>query len=671
MGKRLLRVTGLWGFAVTIPLLDVMSRSPSLFTTIGTSPLQIVVFALLAIAAGPVLLFAVEAVVMKVAGASASEIVHLVWIAVLATLMMAPIVRRLGLHDALSIVMVVAGGVAVVVAYRRTSWLPRLLVACSLAAPVFVAWFLIASPVSALVRGGVVPVYGSADTIGKRPPIILIVFDEFPLASLVDTDGEIDRARYPNFGRLADGTTWYRNTTAASDSTAQAIPSLLSGLHVAPHTAQVPTAVPRNLFTLLGSEYRFHGRARGLCPRSVCPDVSGSPADVEPGALLELLGESAIAYGHIVSPGGIADRLPAVEALGLGLREPAVEPGTEGAPKATDISDPRLSEFEKIVRQLQLREGHVHILHELLPHRPWTLLPDGRTHSPLDWRIPGLSRDFRWGADPSAPRGSYIRHLTQLAAVDSAIGDVLDRLERSPLFDDAILVVTADHGITFREGENSRLMPNAETLTDIAMLPLFVKYPGQARGRTDDSPASSVDVLPTLIDVLGIDPGWDLDGRSLLDEGRRPQRTLLDSSGRILPLPDELLDVLRDAARDKLARTGWVERPQNETEAFFAADPRVGRDVTELTVRPSTGWTIRWGPDWPHTPNIFPAAITAFGDAEFAGAEIAVSVNGRVAAIARSFLWRGRAWIDTTLLPDAIRPGKNEVAFLVLHRGTG
>ena len=56
--------------------------------------------------------------------------------------------------------------------------------------------------------------------MAQAPPIVLVVFDEFPVASLLDRNHQIDRERYPNFARLAataDGTRVYATRTFHDD----------------------------------------------------------------------------------------------------------------------------------------------------------------------------------------------------------------------------------------------------------------------------------------------------------------------------------------------------------------------------------------------------------------------------------------------------------------------
>jgi type IV secretory pathway TrbD component len=53
-----------------------------------------------------------------------------------------------------------------------------------------------------------------ADT--KRTPVVLVIFDELPVHSLIAADGRVDARCFPNFARLARDATWYRNTTSVA-----------------------------------------------------------------------------------------------------------------------------------------------------------------------------------------------------------------------------------------------------------------------------------------------------------------------------------------------------------------------------------------------------------------------------------------------------------------------
>ena len=84
------------------------------------------------------------------------------------------------------------------------------------------------------------------------------------------------------------------------------------------------------------------------------------------------------------------------------------------------------------------------------------------------------------------------------------LGRVLDQLNNDGLFDSSMIVVTSDHGVSNRPNEFRR----RATLTnfeDILSIPLFIKYPNQKEQETNEIPASSIDIIPTIAEVINAD----------------------------------------------------------------------------------------------------------------------------------------------------------------------
>ena len=115
------------------------------------------------------------------------------------------------------------------------------------------------------------------------------------------------------------------------------------------------------------------------------------------------------------------------------------------------------------------------------------------------------------GGDPWVGNLERQRHLLQAGYADRLVGQVLQRLDEVGVFDDAAIVVTADHGIAFSADPNRRL-PTPEALPEIMWTPLIVKAPGQSAPRVDDANVQSIDVLPTLAALIGVDIPWSVDG---------------------------------------------------------------------------------------------------------------------------------------------------------------
>jgi hypothetical protein len=161
---------------------------------------------------------------------------------------------------------------AVVVTLRHKivrQWLRWLAIA-----PLFsTLMFLVSSPASSIAYG---ENHGGKPMKGTKPTrVVMIVFDEFPVSSLIDpaSPGRIDAARFPNFAALAAGSTWYRNATTVAPFTDAAVPAILTGTY--PKSENTPARVanhPNNLFTALGPEFKMHVHesVTDLCPLRLC-----------------------------------------------------------------------------------------------------------------------------------------------------------------------------------------------------------------------------------------------------------------------------------------------------------------------------------------------------------------------------------------------------------------
>jgi hypothetical protein len=153
-------------------------------------------------------------------------------------------------------------------------------------------------------------------------------------------------------------------------------------------------------------------------------------------------------------------------------------------------------------------------LHVLLPHQPWHYLPTMQDAGEAQGDPADRSNLISW-LDPSSAAVARERHLLQLQAADTLLGRIIDRLKSIGVWDNSVVVVTADHGIAFDSGKAARTI-EGDDADQIVWTPLFIKTPGQSTGRIDDRPAQSVDVVPTIAQLIGVKIPWHVDGRSLL-----------------------------------------------------------------------------------------------------------------------------------------------------------
>jgi len=119
---------------------------------------------------------------------------------------------------------------------------------------------------------------------------------------------------------------------------------------------------------------------------------------------------------------------------------------------------------------------------------------------------------------PLSPARIHLIHDLYRAAVpelDAEMGKFFDALKRQGLYDDALIVVTSDHGEEFREhGRFIHSQPYDET----THVPLFIKFPHSRKAGTRVSRVvETVDLMPTLLEALKLDVPDGVQGESLLD----------------------------------------------------------------------------------------------------------------------------------------------------------
>jgi hypothetical protein len=79
------------------------------------------------------------------------------------------------------------------------------------------------------------------------------------------------------------------------------------------------------------------------------------------------------------------------------------------------------------------------------------------------------------------------------------------------VYDDAVVAVTADHGVAFVTGQHNRATSEASQ-PEVMWTPLLVKAPGQHAGAVSDANLETMDIVPTIAALAGIDIPWRVDG---------------------------------------------------------------------------------------------------------------------------------------------------------------
>ena len=488
--RAVLELFALSGFAVAQPLLDDLGRNASVLVVRGYSGFQIVVMVLAVLVVPPLAAWLVEYIAGGF-GSPARRTVHAGWAGVAGLVVTITLVKpRTGLGSIPILGLGVAVGGVLAILVLRFSHVRQWLRYLAISPLLFASLFLFASPATAVI-GGRDP---AVAVVSVRQPhrIVMVVMDEFPLESLLDGSGHIDATLFPHFGALAAESTWYRNSTTVSPFTETAVPALLTGREP-PSVSALPSAdtYPHNLFTLLGGAYRMnvHEPLTRLCPRSLCRSTHER-------ASLPDLGRTAVSdWWRLTTPG----------------RTPVEKLQTATWPQPQFAGEPFVRSLRPSARP------EMDFLHVALPHQEWRFLPSGQDNhgglAPGMHTPPNQFVKLAWTNPWSAMAGRQA-HLLQVQATDRLIGRIVTRLRKVHAYDDTLLVVTADHGAAFDAHEPVRGV-SATNYPQVLWTPMFIKQPGQASSSVDDRPVRSVDVVPTIADVLGVRIPWSVDGRSV------------------------------------------------------------------------------------------------------------------------------------------------------------
>jgi len=95
-----------------------------------------------------------------------------------------------------------------------------------------------------------------------------------------------------------------------------------------------------------------------------------------------------------------------------------------------------------------------------------------------------MSAVLRTSGNAIRQRG-YQRHLLQVGFVDRLLGQVLDRLQQTGLYERSLILLTSDHGICFRYGELRRDVTKSNAI-DLLPVVLMMKLPGEKKGGVND-----------------------------------------------------------------------------------------------------------------------------------------------------------------------------------------
>ena len=685
-GKRVvfidfLHLFALVGFAVAQPLYDLLGQNPEFFVSHKASPGLIIgmVFVLsIGVALGLVLLELAAWLV----GEPVRRSMHWVFVFGLVMLTVLPPVQRV-VHgtDLLIVGFALLIGFFFSVLYVRWQTVRLFVTVLSPAVVAFPLWFLLFTPVGRLVLPDAIEAQANIE-INNPVPVVLVVLDEFNITALLDAEGRIDPVRFPNFAALAAQSHWFTKAVATYVETATAVSAILTGRQPRAGIRLNPTATdhPQNLFTILGDHYRFNvvESVTRICPHELCKE--------EDDAVLAFRYQSFFAdlmviFLHIISPPKLGQQLPPLHAQWTGFGGELLKQGILTQDEAGSHLGPPTGGNNSRDRHLTSFLSHIkessnpvlHFLHVILPHTKYEYLVSGQQYFnkgryiPAGW-IDGPGWGGRWIGKEPLILTAYHQYLQQIGYVDRYLGKLRSSLETAGLYDKALIIVTADHGVSFQRGLSMREVQKGNE-SDILKVPMFVKLPGQREGTISDRLVSGIDVLPTIADVLGLQIPREIDGFSMLDT-ENPPRDEIDFLG---------VGKIKAQGLSGFPRLKWQVDHFGEHTALDRLVPKgpasslIGQDLADLVVghSPSLQY-IHENLNQLDQVNLEGGYLPALFSGQIIGTSrrnlpIAVSLNGRIWATTEATIWDGkRNYFSVLFPPSAFQQGENKVSVFLI-----
>ncbi len=238
-------------------------------------------------------------------------------------------------------------------------------------------------------------------------------------------------------------------------------------------------------------------------------------------------------------------------------------------------------------------------------HDPEKILFPSNFDDPLEENEPlryRLQREYcrkRYGKDEKSLRRLSARYQGLVAQVDRAVGGILEALDELGLSDNTIVVYTSDHGDMM--GSHGLVMKTV-MYEEAVKVPWLMRVPRLGRKqKLVDAPVSHIDLVPTLLELMGVASPVKLPGRSLVPvmAGGQPEEGhvfiqwhgehMFVERGTKLATWEEIARLKDDKVRAVVSPDGWKlclsdtdkcqlfnlkEDPEERTNLFYSGQHR-------------------------------------------------------------------------------------------------
>lgn len=681
-GISALHLFTLASLAIAKPLYDTAARDAAFFVVRGSRPVDILslITVLSLVIPGTMVLLMLAA---GLVGRRTRLAVHYAMVAMLCALYGAQFLSLVeGANGMAGLVAIPALGLVAASLYALAKPVRQMLTAVSPICLAFPLLFVFNSQIGEVILPPkATPAKNYNVKLEKKPPIVFVLLDELSVESLLDARGNIDAKRFPNLAAFARGAYWFRNTTTVANQTVNIIPAILTGK--LPTERLLPNLhnYPDNLFILLKDSYKFNVMEvmTYLCPEELSwgHDEIGYPWRMK-----SLLRDLSVVYCHIVIPLDHRHVLPPInnqwgnfgrtKDQNMNMSKPKSEEDLHRKAVAHLEKKDRPAVFKKFIKRIDTIRPSFNFIHFMMPHDPYEYLPSGKKYLTNDVIMGVQIEENKYvGPQPLVDK-FHQRYLLQVAYVDSLLGDLINFLKDKKAYNDALIIIASDHGVSFMENDFSRRL-SISNASNILFTLLLIKTPGQKKGINSNFDAESTDILPTIADVLEIKNPWQISGTSLLNPSRPAQvvKKVINEEGATETFSYRKLLEDKAAAHARNIRLFGLNEEGSTFFSFGKYKNLMGQPVSSFQIIKGD-YVVEMEQNrllFDHVElngGFLPVAINGNVRGGGRASRVVVSLNGVVQAISDIYEVEGEN-IFYTILPESVfKQGKNDIEFYLL-----
>ena len=342
----------------------------------------------------------------------------------------------------------------------------------------------------------------SVKRIGRASatPVVLVVIDTLRADTLADYGGPGDLM--PNLHAFAEHAVTFRNAFSTSSWTATSLSSLMTSRFLG-HCGGSRMPIDRDVDFFEDQKQRvelsYHRMLPGL--------------DLLSGALRNKGYETVGYFNNYFFSDAIGFDAQYDRYTDYGTVSQNHLGGRKGLPDVTHYFENRARVATPFLLTYHLIEPH-------MPYR-WR-----KKVQPKNWPPKKDLTYVEWQKNPEMATFSRFDHnslnrideVRQFYDADSRHADqVFGELMKMMTAYDPMVVVLADHGEAFKE-HRGRVIHGNSMYNELVKVPIYIRFPGdKLAGKKIDTPVSLVDVVPTVLSALGIQPPAAFEGRDMLN----------------------------------------------------------------------------------------------------------------------------------------------------------